>query len=113
MTGVPVFGLSMKSDTIVLMVLLAAAAANVALSIYALWRARGFRRLLGSLPLLSFLAVGLNVIVGVSRDPTSHNLWPFEVLLTCALGIIYSLAFLGLQAVFLRRKHRNNHEMDA
>jgi hypothetical protein len=101
----------MKLDTIVLIVLLAAAAANVALSIYVFWRARGFRRLLASLPLLSFLAVGLNIIAGVSRDATSHNLWPFEVLLASVAGIIYSLAFLGLQAVFLRRK-RNDHEMD-
>ena len=93
----------MKSDTVVLIVLLAAAATNVALSVYAIWRAQGFRRLLASLPLLSFLGVGLNILLGVSRDPTSHNLWPFEVLVTCAAGIIYSFAFLGLQALFVRR----------
>ena len=103
----------MKSDTVVLMVLGAAAATNVVLSICALWRARGFRRLLASLPLLSFLGVGLNILLGTSRDLTSHNLWPFEVLVTCAAGIIYSLAFLGLQALFSQRKHHIGHEMDA
>ena len=103
----------MKSDTVVLMMLGAAAAANVVLSICALWRARGYRRLLASLPLLSFLGVGLNILLGVSRDVTSHNLWPFEILVICAAGIIYSLAFLGLQARFSRRKHHNGHEMDA
>jgi len=100
-------------DTVMWIVLMAAPVANVAISTYAIWRARGFRRLLASLPLLGLLVVGLNIIVGVSRDPTSHNLWPFEVLLTCAAGIIYSLALLGLQDVFLRRKQHNDHEMDA
>jgi hypothetical protein len=103
----------MKSDSVVLIVLLAAAATNVAISICAIWRARGLRRLLASLPLLSFLGVGLNILLGVSRDPTSHNLWPFEVLVTCAAGIIYSFAFLGLQALFLRRAKHHKHEMDA
>ena len=65
------------------------------------------------MPLLSFLGVGLNILLGVSRDLTSHNLWPFEVLVTCAAGIIYFLALLGLQALFSRRKHHNGHEMDA
>ena len=101
----------MEMDSIVLIMLLATAAANVALSICAFWRARKFRRLLASLPLLSFLGVGLNIIVGVSRDPTSHNLWPFEVFSTCALGIIYSIVFLGLQAVFLRKKQQPHHGM--
>jgi peptidoglycan/LPS O-acetylase OafA/YrhL len=94
----------MKSDTIVLIVLLAAAATNVGLSIVAIWRARGFRRLLASLPLLGLLGIGLNILLGVSRDPSSHNLWPFEVLATCAAGIIYSFAFLGFQALSLRRR---------
>ncbi len=107
------FEFSMRWDTVALIVLLAAAATNVAISIYAVWRARKFRRLLASLPLLGFLGVGLNIFLGISRDPTSHNLWPFELLITCAAGIIYSIAFLGLQALLLRRKQRNDHEIDA
>ncbi len=103
----------MKSDTVVLMVLGASAAANVVLSIYSFWRARGFWRLVASFPVLSFLGVVLNILTGISRDPTSHNLWPFEGLVTCAAGIVYSIAFLGLQALFLRRKHHKIHEMDA
>lgn len=103
----------MKSDTVMLIVLLAAAATNVAISIYAIWRVRGLRRLLASLPLLGFLGVGLNVLLGILRDPASHNLWPFELLVTCAAGFIYSLAFLGLQALFARRTKSREHEKDA
>ncbi len=102
----------MKLDTVVLIVLLAAAATNVALSIYAIWRARGLLRLLASIPLLGFLGVGLNILLAVSQDPTSHNLWPFEVLVTCVAGIIYSFFFLGLQNLYLRRTKNHEHEMD-
>ena len=103
----------MKMDTVVLIGLLAAAVTNVTIAIYATWRARGLRRLLASLPLLGLLGFGLNILVGVSRDPTSHNLWPFEILVTCVAGIIYSFAFLGLQALFLRRTKHHRQEMDA
>jgi hypothetical protein len=107
------FRITKPVDTVILIVFLATMAVNVALSICAIWHARGFRRFLASLPLLSILGVSLNILLAVSRDPTSHNLWPFEVLLTCAAGIIYSLAFLGLQAVSTRRKQHNEHETSA
>jgi hypothetical protein len=42
-------------------------------------------------------AVVLRIIVGVLGDPTSHNLWPFEVVLAAAVGFGASLcgALLG------------------
>src|SRR5690606_27866981 len=39
------------------------------------------------------VAVMLRVIVEVAADPTSHNLWPFEIVLAALLG--FPLALLG------------------
>ena len=54
-----------------------------------------------SLPLLLVLGVVLRIVRDVRADPTSHNLWPFEVLVTlCAaaglLGLL-ELIRLGIQ----------------
>jgi hypothetical protein len=42
-------------------------------------------------------AVLLRIVVGVIADPTSHNLWPFEVVLAAGVGFATSLcgALLG------------------
>jgi hypothetical protein len=32
------------------------------------------------------------VIVETSQDPTSHNLWPFEIVIASAVGLVVSLA---------------------
>jgi len=32
------------------------------------------------------------VIVETSQDPTSHNLWPFEIVIAAAVGLVVSLA---------------------
>jgi hypothetical protein len=42
------------------------------------------------------VAVVLRVVVGGFRDPTSHNLWPFEVLIMAVPG--FALATLGVLA---------------
>ena len=38
------------------------------------------------------LAVLARVAVETSRDPTSHNLWPFEVVIAGGIGLIAGLA---------------------
>ena len=35
-----------------------------------------------------FLLTALNIAVGVARDPTSHNLFPFELLIALAIGLV-------------------------
>ena len=47
-------------------------------------------------------AVLLRVAVEVAKDPTSHNLWPFEVVIALALGFACALA--GAFAGFLISK---------
>ena len=37
-------------------------------------------------------AIMLRVIVDCSRDPTTHNLWPFELVLGGAVGLMVSTA---------------------
>jgi hypothetical protein len=44
--------------------------------------------LAATLPAALMGFVVLRLIVGVSRDPTSHNLWPFEILITGALSVL-------------------------
>ena len=42
------------------------------------------------------------VLVDIARDPTSHNLWPIEVVMMAALG--FGLAFVaGSLGLALRR----------
>ncbi len=66
----------------------------------------------------SFLVVGLaapcaillRVIVGIAVDPTSHNLWPFEVILAGGVGLGVSFCGALLGSGFLLLLGRNNAE---
>jgi hypothetical protein len=53
---------------------------------YALRRWSGGWRWIGGAPLLYVVAVALKLVVEVRADPTSHNLWPFEMLVTLAIA---------------------------
>jgi hypothetical protein len=91
-------------DILVLIVLAAAAIINIVLSLVAVWRVKGVWKLVATLPILAVFAVGLNIVLGTSRDPTSHNLWPLEVVLWSGVGIIFSVAFMVFQRVFSAAK---------
>ena len=55
-----------------------------------LWNAvrwQGLWRLLAALPIVVLLFVIARIVVDTSRDPTSHNLWPFEILMCGAIGL--------------------------
>lgn len=93
--------IGMKLDSLILVALLTVTIADVALSLFAMSRRRGLLRLLAGLPLMGLAGVSLNIIDAVRRDPASHNLWPFELFVTCVAGIAFSLLFLGVQALFL------------
>ena len=47
-------------------------------------------------------AVMLRVIVDCLRDPTSHNLWPFEIVLAGGVGLMASISGALAGAVFAR-----------
>jgi hypothetical protein len=57
------------------------------------WRA--VWRVIGALPALAIGGYAVKLAVDWSKDPTSHNLWPVEILILCLGG----LAFLGACAV--------------
>ena len=62
-------------------------------ALWGLWRWRGGWRVAAALPALAMGFVILRIIVDGMRDPTSHNLWPFEIL---QVGAVCSAAMLAL-----------------
>lgn len=84
----------MTPDLLVLIVMFAAVIGNAVLAFQAIRRSRGLSRLLAAVPLLALLGLGLKIFLDVSRNPTSHNLWPLELLLSCLAGMVYSLLYI-------------------
>ena len=54
---------------------------------WALWRWRGGWRLAAAAPAALMAFVALRFVLDTARDPTSHNLWPFEVLIHGAISV--------------------------
>ena len=52
------------------------------------------------------LAVLARVIVETGRDPTSHNLWPFEIAIAAGLGLACALAGTLLGSLLLLRSSK-------
>jgi hypothetical protein len=61
-------------------------------------RWQGGWRLAAALPAAWVAFVVLRIVVGASLDPTSHNLWPFEIL----YASLASLVLIGLVALAKR-----------
>lgn len=64
-------------------------------------RSKGVWRWLALIPAAAMVAIIAIIVVSVIYDPTSHNLWPFEIFLWSAGGIV----FLGM--LFLVKKIAN------
>jgi hypothetical protein len=54
--------------------------------VWALWRWRGAWRLAAAVPVAVIAFVVGRIVVDTSRDPTSHNLWPLEIIMFGAAG---------------------------
>ena len=70
-------------------------------------RTAPFPLALATLPTGLVLAVMIRVAVDVSSDPTSHNLWPFELVIAGVVGLFWGLvaAVIGeLIARLFRRR---------
>jgi hypothetical protein len=76
---------------------LALGVGGLVLPVRALVRWRGGWRLAAVVPtaLMGFVVVRL--IVGVSIDPTSHNLWPFEILIVGLLSVVVMAVLMLLR----------------
>ncbi|MGH8738009.1 MAG: hypothetical protein ACREU5_04270 [Burkholderiales bacterium] len=59
---------------------------------WGLWRWRGGWRIAAAVPAALMGFVVLRLVIGVSVDPTSHNLWPFEILMSGALSVLIVIA---------------------
>lgn len=55
--------------------------AGIAVPIRTLWRWRGGWRVAAAVPVAVMGFVILRILIDTARDPTSHNLWPFEILM--------------------------------
>ena len=66
--------------------------------VWGLWRGRGAWRLLAALPAAMMAVVVLRIAVDTARDPTSHNRWPFEIViwggLACGAMLVLGAAHL-------------------
>lgn len=70
--------------------------AFVLANFFALWRWTGLWRLAAVLPLSAITYVVGKIVIDTSVSPTSHNLWPFEILIWSGGG----LAFLATIQLF-------------
>jgi len=51
-------------------------------------------------------AVMARVLLETSRDPTSHNLWPLEILIALAVGLVCALLGTALGSLLLMRSSK-------
>jgi hypothetical protein len=77
-----------------MLVALALLVAGLAGPAWALWKWHGAWRIAAAVPVAMMAFVVLRIVVDVARDPTSHNLWPFELLIwgAASVGIVGALA---------------------
>jgi peptidoglycan/LPS O-acetylase OafA/YrhL len=85
--------------------------------IFSAWQ--GVWRVLALLAPLSVIGMVLIIAVGIAIDPTSHNLWPFDIVMVSGVAAIY-LVLLGLvkfvvtwepRRIKTRRKSYSDDEM--
>jgi hypothetical protein len=76
------------------LVIVALALGSIALPVRSMIRWHGGWRLAAAVPLGLMIFVILRIIIDTTRDPSSHNLWPFEILMfgACAVAIIGALS---------------------
>ena len=61
---------------------------GVGLPVWAVWKWRGVWRAAAAVPLAGMAFVVARIGVDTARDPTSHNLWPFEILMAGAASLV-------------------------
>jgi hypothetical protein len=65
------------------------------------WKWRGGWRVAAAIPAGVVLFVVLRIVVDTARDPTSHNLWPFEILMVGG-GALVTIGALKLARRMMR-----------
>lgn len=64
--------------------------AGIGIPLWSVWKWRGGWKIAAAIPVAVIAFVVLRILVDTARDPTSHNLWPFEIIIfgAVAVGII-------------------------
>lgn len=70
---------------------------------WGLWRWRGAWRVAAALPALGVTWVVLSLFIDTARDPTSHNLWPFEIVFAGVLSVGAMLVLALLRRILHAR----------
>ncbi len=71
-----------------MLAVLAIGLGGIAAPLWALWRWQGLWRAAAAVPALIIGYVVLRIVIDTTRDPTSHNLWPFELLQAGAISLV-------------------------
>lgn len=72
----------------------------IGLEIWLIRNWSGLWKFIVALPLIALFAVAGKIIFDVRENPTSHNLWPFEIIILCGYGLGAVLLIAILKAVF-------------
>ncbi len=59
---------------------------------WGLWKWRGGWRVAAAVPGALMAFIVLRILIGTAIDPTSHNLWPFEILMAGAVSLAIMVA---------------------
>jgi hypothetical protein len=68
--------------------ILAVGVLGIAAPVWAIRRWRGGWRVAAAVPAVMIGFVALRIVLGTALDPTSHNLWPFEILQAALLSLV-------------------------
>lgn len=73
-----------------MLIILALVLAGLGVPVWSVWTWRGGWKIAAAVPAAVVVFVVMRILVDTARDPTSHNLWPFEILMfgTLALACI-------------------------
>lgn len=82
-----------------LLAVLAVGGGAVAAPLQAWRRWRGAWRIVAAAPIVAMAFVAGRILLDTARDPTSHNLWPFEILIAGGAGLaLLAVAFVVRKA---------------
>ena len=84
-----------------MLLMLALGLAGMGLPLWCAWKWRGRWRLAAAVPAGVVVFVVLRIVIDTARDPTSHNLWPFEVLMV-GTGALVAIGALKLMRRMMR-----------
>ena len=72
----------------------------IALSAIAIANWKGIWRILAAIPIIGIVGAAIKIFIDGSANPTSHNLWPFEILIVGGIGFLFLLIIAGLRYLF-------------